>query len=283
MGTAQSKAGKKKAAGEIRVGIGGWTYEPWRNNFYPDGLAQSRELEYASRQVTAIEINGTFYGTQKPETFARWAATAPDDFIFSVKASRYCTNRRVLAEAGESVTRFIGSGIAELGDKLGPILWQFAPTKQFDPDDMAAFLALLPNKAGGLPLRHVLDVRHDSFVTPEFFALARKYKVASVYADSDKFPSFADFSTDFVYARLMAGKASLKTGYGPKALDAWVERIRAAASGSATTDPAVGFPNMTAVSTESAPAVARDVYVFFINGAKERAPAGAMALLKRLA
>ncbi|MDB5754530.1 MAG: h16 [Massilia sp.] len=265
--------------GQIRVGIGGWTYAPWRDNFYPADLAQARELEYASRQVTAIEINGTYYGMQKPATFARWAEQTPDDFVFSVKASRYATNRRVLAEAGESVERFIGSGIAELGEKLGPVLWQFAPTKQFDAADMGAFLALLPQKIDGLRLRHVVDVRHDSFVDPEFFKLTRKYKVASVFTDSPEFPSFADFSTDFVYARLMNGQAKLKAGYTPKALAAWAVRARHAAEGKAADDAANGFPNLTAETRQNE---ARDVFMFFINGAKERAPAGAMALLKNL-
>ncbi|RXZ36776.1 DUF72 domain-containing protein [Oxalobacteraceae bacterium CAVE-383] len=266
--------------GEIRVGIGGWTYAPWRGNFYPAGLAQSRELAYAGSRVSAIEINGTYYGLQKPETFARWAAETPDGFVFSVKASRFATNRRVLADAGESVERFIGSGIAELGEKLGPILWQFAPTKQFDEADMAAFMTLLPGNVDGLPLRHVLDVRHDSFVTPAFFRLARKFKLASVLTDAPEFPSFADFSTDFVYLRLMSGKASLKAGYAPKALDAWAARARNIAAGQAIDGGAAGFPPITAESRQD---VARDVFVFFINGAKERAPAGAMALLERLA
>ena len=268
-----------KHAKRIRVGIGGWTYAPWRDNFYPAGLAQARELEYASRQVTAIEINGTFYGTQKPATFARWAAETPDDFMFSLKASRFATNRRVLADAGESIERFVGSGIAELGKKLGPILWQFAATKQFDAADMAAFIAMLPKKVDGVPLRHVLDVRHDSFVTPEFFKLTRQFKVATVFTDSEKFPSFADFSTDFVYARLMCSKPALKTGYSSKALDAWAARAQNVATGAMPVDADVGFPGVTPESKQN---VARDVFLFFINGAKERAPAGAIGLLKRL-
>jgi uncharacterized protein YecE (DUF72 family) len=273
---------RKRSKGEIRVGIGGWTYAPWRDNFYPAGLAQSRELEYASRQVSAIEINGTYYGSQKPATFARWAAEAPEDFVFSVKASRYATNRRVLAEAGESVARFIGSGIAELGEKLGPILWQFAPTKQFDAADMAAFMALLPAKVDGLPLRHVLDVRHESFVDPAFFKLTRQFKLASVFTDAPEFPSFADFSSDFVYMRLMNGKSSLKAGYAPKALDAWAALAQCLAQGKpadAALRQSCGVFDVTPGSKQD---VARDVFVFFINGAKERAPAGAMALLKRL-
>lgn len=173
----------------IRIGVGGWTYEPWRGTFYPPGLAQPRELEYASRRVTAIEINGTYYGTQKPASFAKWRGETPEGFVFSLKGPRYATNRRVLAEAGDSIARFVASGIAELGPKLGPVVWQFATSKRFEPDDLAAFLALLPRAAGGLPLRHVLDVRHASFRCAEYLALARRHGVATVFADSDEYPS----------------------------------------------------------------------------------------------
>ena len=157
----------------IRVGIGGWTFEPWRNNFYPAGWPHARELEYASQRLTAIEVNGTYYSSQKPATFAKWRDETPADFVFSLKASRFATNRRVLAEAGESVQRFVHSGIAELAHKLGPIVWQFAPTKVFDPADFEAFLKLLPAQADGVALRHVLDVRHASFKCPEYLALAQ--------------------------------------------------------------------------------------------------------------
>src|SRR5262249_23977839 len=162
---------------------------------YPAGLAQQRELEYASRQLTAMEINGTYYGTQKAESFARWHDETPDGFVFSVKASRHATNRRVLAESGESIERFIASGIARLGQKLGPILWKFMPTKRFEPEDFTAFLALLPHEIEGLPLRHVMDVRHASFMTPEYLALARRFRAATVFADSDDYPSFADITS----------------------------------------------------------------------------------------
>jgi uncharacterized protein YecE (DUF72 family) len=268
-------AARATGPGRIRVGIGGWTYEPWRDNFYPADLKQARELEYASRQVTAIEINGTYYGSQKPESFARWRDETPDDFMFSVKASRFATSRKKLAEGGESVSRFIQSGIAELGPKLGPVLWQLAPTKVFDPDDLDAFLGMLPDKVDGVPLRHVLDTRHESFMCEEYVALARKHKVATVFTDSPDFPSFADATADFVYARLMNAKATLKAGYGPKALDAWAAKARAWAAGEAPADlPYVGKPGKATK--------ARDVFVYVINGAKERAPAAAMALLKRL-
>lgn len=271
---------RAKSAGQIRVGIGGWTFEPWRDNFYPADLAQSHELEYASRQVTAIEINGTYYGTQKPSTFARWREETPDDFMFSVKASRFATNRKVLAEAGESIAKFIGSGLAELGPKLGPILWQLAPTKVFDPDDLDAYLALLPDKLEGMALRHVLETRHESFMCPEYVALARKHKVATVFTDSPKYPSFADATGEFVYARLMDAKATLKAGYAPKALDAWAEHARAWAAGHAP--EGLPYADTDAAGTASAAGKPRDVFVFFINGAKARAPAAAMGLLKRL-
>ena len=246
----------------IRVGVGGWTFEPWRDNFYPKGLAHTKELVYASRHLSAIEVNGTYYGTMKPESFRKWHDEVPDDFVFSLKASRYATNRKVLADAGDSISRFVESGIVELKDKLGPIVWQFMPTKQFDAEDFEAFLALLPKKEGSRTLRHVMDVRHESFVTPEYRKLAKKYKVSTVFTDSDKFPSFEEPEGDFAYARLMMANARLKTGYAPKALDGWAERAKGWSSPSKTKK--------------------RDVFVYFINGAKEKAPAAAGALLERL-
>ena len=219
-------------ATRVRVGIGGWTYPLWRDNFYPKGLAQARELEFASRQLTAIEVNGTYYSTMKPASFKKWHDDTPDDFVFSLKASRFATNRRVLADAGESIKRFVDSGISELGDKLGPIIWQFMPAKQFEAGDFEAFLALLPSAVDGRKLRHVLDVRHASFMVPGYLKLARKYQCASVFTDSDKFPSFADLTGDFVYARLMMSDEKLKTGYSPKALDAWAQAAQSWAMGS---------------------------------------------------
>ena len=212
--------------GRIRVGVGGWVYEPWRDNFYPPGLAQAQELAYLSNRVTAIEINATFYRNQSPASFAKWRDATPDDFVFSVKATRYATNRRVLADAGESIERFLASGVAELGAKLGPIVWQLAPTKSFDPDDTATFLQLLPGRLGTLRLRHAVEVRHPSFRCAEYVELARRHGVATVFADSDEHPSFADPSGDFVYARLMRCEAGCPTGYPSEALAAWAERAR---------------------------------------------------------
>src|ERR1700677_601514 len=190
----------------IYVGVGGWVYEPWRNNFYPSGLPQKRELEYASQHLTAIEINGTYYGSQKPESFRKWRSETPDGFVFALKGPRFATNRRVLAEAGESITRFFDSGVTELKDKLGPINWQFMATKKFDAEDFAKFLALLPKESRGRTIRHAVEVRHESFRTPEFLALAREHGVAVVIAGDSEFPQIADVTADFVYARIMGTK-----------------------------------------------------------------------------
>ena len=263
--------------GKIRVGVGGWTFEPWRNNFYPAGWPQGRELEYASRKLTAIEINGTYYSSQKPTTFAKWRDETPDDFMFSLKASRFATNRRVLAEAGESVERFVGSGITELAHKLGPIVWQFAPTKRFDAVDFEAFLKLLPATTQGMALRHVLDVRHDSFKTAEYLALARRYGAATVFTDSDDYPSFADITGDFVYARMMRTDASLPQGCTPQTF----EQLAACAQVWRDGGEPPGVPRVEAAP--AAPVAARDVFMYFISGAKEKAPAAAMALIERVA
>jgi uncharacterized protein YecE (DUF72 family) len=259
----------------IRVGIGGWTFEPWRGVFFPEGLAHKKELEFASNAVTAIEVNGTYYSTQKPATFATWARTAPDGFVFALKASRYTTNRKVLAEAGESIERFLGQGIVELGDKLGPILWQFMATKKFDAEDFGAFLKLLPAKQDGIALRHAVHVRHESFVVPEFIAMARAAGVAVVYADSTEFPAIADVTGDFVYARLESAVEDVTTGYTDKQLDDWAAAARLWAAGAAPD----GLPYVEQVKPKK---VGRDTFVFFINGAKVRAPAGALALIERL-
>ena len=259
----------------IRVGIGGWTFEPWRGTFYPVGLPQGRELAHASRQLTAIEVNGTYYSSMKPATFAKWRDETPDDFVFSLKASRFATNRRVLAEAGESIERFVGSGISELGAKLGPIVWQFAPTKRFDAVDFEAFLGLLPTGIDGVTLRHVLDVRHESFKTPAYLQLARRFGCATVFTDSDDYPSFADLTGDFVYARLMRTDARHNAGFEPRVLDAYAGCVRVWHEGG---EPD-GLPRVEPVLP---PATPRDVFIFFISRAKEKAPAAATALIARL-
>jgi len=244
----------------IRVGVGGWTFEPWRDNFYPPGLAHSLELHYASRQLTAIEVNGTFYSTFKPATFAKWRDETPEGFVFSLKANRFATYRRVLAEAGESVTRFVGSGIHELGDKLGPLLWQFMPTKAFVAEDVDAFLRLLPREVQGRPLRHVLDVRHASFATEEYLDLLRKHGATTVYTDSPKFPAIPHARSELSYLRLMRAEADCPTGYEPAALQPWAQGAR----------------DWVAQGDQ------HEAFVFFINGAKERAPAAALEMLKLL-
>jgi uncharacterized protein YecE (DUF72 family) len=256
----------------IRVGVGGWTFEPWRDNFYPERWPASRELEYASRKLTAIEVNGTYYSTQKPATFARWRDETPDGFVFSLKANRFATNRRVLAEAGESVQRFVGSGIAELGPKLGPIVWQFAPTKRFDAADFEAFLKLLPAQVGGVALRHVLDVRHGSFRCADYLALARRHGAATVFTDSDDYPSFADVTGGFVYVRTMRTETKLPQGCTPQAL----AQIAACCEAWRRGDEPEALPRIEAVPA------ARDVFLFFISGAKEKAPAAAMGVIERL-
>lgn len=243
--------------GDIRVGIGGWTFEPWRGTFYPSDLRQKDELAYASQHLTTIEINGTYYRSQSPKTFAGWADTAPDGFVFAVKASRYCTNRKVLGEAGESVDKFVKQGIVELGAKLGPILWQFAPTKAFDAEDMGAFLALLPTSVDGVALRHALEVRHESFRDPAFIDLAKNAGVAIVLADHESYPLIEVDTADFTYARLMRSAEEQPTGYAPDAIDAWADRARQWS-------------------------VKGDVFAYFISGAKVRAPAAAQALIGKL-
>jgi uncharacterized protein YecE (DUF72 family) len=262
-------------SGKIRVGIGGWTYEPWRGVFYPEGLPHARELEYAAQHLTSIEVNGTFYRTQSPKTFRDWASKVPDGFVFSLKGPRYAVNRRVLAEAGDSIRRFLDSGPTELGDKLGPLLWQFAPTKKYDEADFAAFLALLPRTFDGRRLRHVVEVRHDSFRTPAFVTLLRQFSIPVVYPEHATYTEIADVTGDVVYARLQKGTERLKAGYAPKALDQWAERARTWATGGVPQD----LPRIGKTAAEKVP---RDVFMYFIHEAKVRAPAAAMALIARL-
>lgn len=264
------------AAGTIRAGMGGWTFEPWEGTFYPDKLAKKRQLEYASRQVPTIEVNGTYYSGFTPATYAKWHAETPDGFVFSIKGNRFVTNRKVLAEAAESMAKFFGQGLEELGPKLGPIVWQFAPTKKFDPDDFEGFLKLLPEKHAGLLLRHALEVRHDSFAVPEFVALAKKHKAAICYAHHHEYPEFADVTADFVYARLQKGEDDIATAYAPEALDGWVERAKIWAEGSQPDDLPLADPD------NNPPKKGRDVFVYIIHEGKLRAPQGAMAFMQRV-
>jgi uncharacterized protein YecE (DUF72 family) len=260
----------------IRIGVGGWTFEPWRGAFYPDDLPQKRELEYASRKLTSIEVNGTYYGSQKPETFAKWHDETPDDFVFALKAPRFATNRRVLAEAGASIERFFAGGVMELKDKLGPINWQFMGTKKFDPDDFSAFLKLLPKTVEGRAIRHAVEVRHDSFKSPDFIALAREHGVAVILAGDSGYPQIADVTAPFVYARIMGTSETEPSGYSDSALDLWIKRARALASGGAPS-------GLETVTSRKADKIARDVFLYVISGAKIRNPAAAMALIARVA
>ena len=243
--------------GKIHVGIGGWTYEPWREIFYPKGLPHKNELEFASRRLSSIEINGTYYSTFKPASWIKWREETPEGFVFSVKASRYCTNRKELSGAGESVARFIDQGIVALQDRLGPINWQFMATKKFDAEDFEAFLKLLPREVGGLKLRHALEVRHESFADPRFYDLARRYQAAIVFADDEDFPAIDEPTAGFTYARIMRAREEVETGYTHAELDAWARRAKAWAKHG-------------------------DVFLYFIAGAKLRNPAAAEALIARV-
>ncbi|MBV9331843.1 MAG: DUF72 domain-containing protein [Alphaproteobacteria bacterium] len=251
----------------IRVGIGGWKYAPWRETFYPKEVTQAQELSFASRAVTAIEINSTFYRAQRASVFKSWANQTPDDFVFTLKAPRYATHRRILSEAKSSIERFAASGITALEQKLGPILWQFHPSKRFDPADFENFFSLLPEKQDGIALRHAIEVRHESFAVPEFAALARKAGAAIVYSDSAKYPLIEETTAGFSYARLQRSRATVKTGYTSaelKTVAAWARNREKITLGKRPAGPK------------------RDVFIFMINGAKERAPGAALALLKLL-
>lgn len=273
MATRRSPA-TPRVTGRIRTGMGGWTYVPWRGLFYPDDLVQKRELEYASRQVSTIEINGTYYRSPGIDIYRRWAAETPEGFVFSVKAPRHIVQSRALAGTGERIGRFL-DGAVGLGDRLGPVLWQFLPTRRFDPDDMAAFLDLLPDRHGGLALRHAVEVRHDSFMDPAWLALARQRGVATVFTDSPDHPSFADITGPFVYARLMRSRVKEKNGYPARELKTWAGHASAWQAGG---DP-TALPHVGDVLAQGP---SRDVFVYFISAAKERNPGAAVALGKRV-
>jgi uncharacterized protein YecE (DUF72 family) len=261
-------------SGTIRVGIGGWDYEPWRGSFYPPGLPKARQLEYAAQRLGAIEINATYYKLQSPALFVKWRDMVPEGFKFAIKASRFCSNRKVLGEGGEGVARFCAQGLSELGDKLGPILWQFMATKRFEPEDFRAFLALLPSEQDGVRLQHVVEPRHESFRCAEFVEMARGAGVAIVFAESDDYPCIADLSGELVYARLQRSRQEEPLGYRPDELDRWAGIAQRWARGES--------PAHLSYCEPPPPAGPRDTYIFFISGAKERNPAAAMALMERL-
>lgn len=263
------------AAGRIYVGVGGWSFAPWRGVFYPKDLPHAQELDFASRHLTSIEINATFYRTQTRETFLRWRDATPEGFVFSVKAPRYAVTRRGAQEARESIRRFFDSGVAALGEKLGPILWQFPPNRTFDPDFFDGFLAALPRAAEGVALRHAIEVRNASFGSSAFVALARAHRVAIVVAGDSDFPLIADLTAPFVYARIMGTQTNRRAGYDSARLDLWAGRARTWAAGGAPAD----LPRLSPNTPRRA---ARDVFLYVIRGAKARNPAAAMALIERL-
>ncbi len=269
-------------AGVIRIGVGGWIYPPWRGTFYPTGHPTKRELEYASRRLNSIEINGTFYRTQTPASFAKWRDETPDDFVFALKGPRYATHRTRLADANESIERFFDSGVLELGDKLGPVNWQFPTSRKFDASEFEAFVQLLPKSIDGRLLRHAIEVRHASFRTTEFVALARAYGVAIVVAADSEHPQIADPTAPFVYARIMGTQENEPAGYSTSALDRWAARLEAWASGAMPEGLDVVDP-LAASRLQSGSSAARDVYLYVISGHKARNPAAALALIDRIA
>jgi uncharacterized protein YecE (DUF72 family) len=262
-------------AGSIHVGVGGWDFDPWRGTFYPAGLAKTKQLEHLAARLAATEINATYYKLQSPELFARWGKMVPEGFRFAIKASRFCTNRRALGDAAESIGRFCAQGFTELGDKLGPILWQMMPTKQFDPAEIRDFFQLLPTSREGIRLRHAIEPRHESFKCREFVAMARAANIGIVIADHDSYPQIADLSSDFVYARLQRAREAEPLGYGAAELDRWAEVAKGWAAG-------VGPAGLHYISDAPAPVKPRAAFLFFISGAKVRNPLAAQSLIERL-
>lgn len=265
----------RMAAGRIFVGVGGWSFAPWRGLFYPPGLAQRRELAWMAEQLSAVEINSTFYGMQKPATYQRWHDETPDDFVFTVKGPRFASNRSDLATAGPSIQRFLDSGVLRLGAKLGPINWQLSPGKPFVADEIAAFLSLLPKAHEGRSLRHAIEVRHPGFAVPGFVDLARRHGVAIVLAGDASYPQIANATAGFAYVRLMGTVDGEERGYPAAALARWARQATAIAEGS----PTRGLTLVPEPVVEAGP---RDVYLFVISGAKHRNPAAAMALRAKL-
>ena len=262
-------------AGRIRCGIGGWTFEPWRGVFYPEKLSQKRQLEYASRHLSTIEINGTYYSSFKPDSWAKWRESTPPGFKFSVKASRFCVNRKKLVDAKPSMDIFLGQGIEELQDRLGPILWQYMATKKFDYDDFASFFDILPKALNGMPLQHVIEVRNGSFADPKFIGLCRDHNLAICNSENENYPFIPDVTADIVYLRLISASDDIPTGYVAKDLDLWADRFRTYAQG--------GVPgDFTPVDRTGLPEAPRDVYAYVIHEGKVRAPAAAMELIRRV-
>ncbi len=261
-------------AGDIRVGIGGWTFPPWRANFYPEGLPHDHELAYASAHLTSIEINGTFYRQQTPETFASWRDGTPANFVFAVKAHRATTQSADPANALAAITRFLNSGLEELHEKLGPILWQFAPTKKYDPATLETFLTALPPTLNGRPLQHAVEARHPTFDDPAWITQARTHNIAIAIIDSDKQALRGDVTAAFIYARLQRNQAQAPEGYDSAALDQWATRLKNWSAGAPVSDLPLTIP--------APPPQPRPCFCYCISGDKERAPHAAMALMKRL-
>jgi len=285
--------------GAVRIGISGWTYKPWRGVFYPKGLPQKRELAYAAQHFHSVEINGTFYSMQLPGSFAQWSEDTPDDFVFAIKGSRYITHMKRLKDARTPLANFFASGLLRLGQKLGPILWQFPPQMRFDAVRFETFFRLLPRtsmeaaelaqdhdeRVDGrdwtraiteLPLRHAVEIRHESFCTGEFIELLRRYNIALVCADTPEWPLLMDVTADFIYCRLHGAEQLYSSGYDDDALDRWAARIDTWARGQEPVDANRVLAPLKANEAE------RDVYVYFDNDAKVHAPFDAANLAARL-